>query len=152
MTHHPRNALKSIAAGVLGSFVSRNNDFNGYWAIGQLYSLALKSRGKTVSISLTGDSGVPRGTLPGALEFKYGEMFFNLLARWAIQKDCIKTATIILEFECDMPSSQVLANNGKPFRATFAVETDYGQCFQLQYSGACWSHNPARESRSTRGR
>lgn len=67
MIHHPRNALKSIAAGVLGSFVSRNNDFNGYWAIGQLYSIALRSPARTVSISLTGDSGVPRGTLAGVL-------------------------------------------------------------------------------------
>jgi hypothetical protein len=28
--------LKSVAAGLLGSFVSRNNDIGGYWGIGVL--------------------------------------------------------------------------------------------------------------------
>jgi len=31
-----RSELKGIAIAINGSFVSRNNDFNGYWSIGQI--------------------------------------------------------------------------------------------------------------------
>jgi hypothetical protein len=37
----PRGArLTNIARGLCGSFVSRNNDLDGYWSIGKLRSLA----------------------------------------------------------------------------------------------------------------
>jgi len=36
-----RRELKGIANAINESFINRNNDFKGYWTIGQLKSLAL---------------------------------------------------------------------------------------------------------------
>jgi hypothetical protein len=41
-----RKALKNVCSGILGSFVSRNNDCEGYWGMGILYRFA-KERGKS---------------------------------------------------------------------------------------------------------
>ena len=35
-----RNKLRGVAHAVLGSFISRNNDIDGYWALGLLRSFA----------------------------------------------------------------------------------------------------------------
>lgn len=44
--------LGSLASGMLHSFVSRNNDLDGYWGIGVLYLYAQQVGDLTVSIDL----------------------------------------------------------------------------------------------------
>jgi hypothetical protein len=47
-----RKAFQDAARGLLGAFVSRNNDVGGYWAIGKLYAHARRSRSPEVRIDL----------------------------------------------------------------------------------------------------
>lgn len=47
-----RRIFKSIAHNLLGSFVSRNHDFNGYWALGQLYTISHEAQTLCVVIDL----------------------------------------------------------------------------------------------------
>ena len=39
-----RKDLKGIAGGIASSFISRNNDINGYWALGILYKRATEKK------------------------------------------------------------------------------------------------------------
>lgn len=47
-----RKEFKTIANGLLSSFISRNNDVYGYWGIGKLYSHMLKSKMMILEIDL----------------------------------------------------------------------------------------------------
>ena len=47
-----RKLLKNIANGIINSFISRNNDVYGYWGIGKLCSLMIKSKSMTIEIDL----------------------------------------------------------------------------------------------------
>jgi hypothetical protein len=47
-----RRELNGIAGNLLGSFVSRNNEVAGYWAIGKLCAIALQTANGEISIEL----------------------------------------------------------------------------------------------------
>lgn len=51
-----RKELGNIAQGIVSSFVSRNNDYDGYWELAKLYDLSKDSDGGEVSIDLLGKS------------------------------------------------------------------------------------------------
>ena len=48
-----RSELQGIANALNENFVSRNNDVNGYWAMGQLNSLATDTRTTSMHFYLT---------------------------------------------------------------------------------------------------
>lgn len=56
--------LTNVASGLCGSFASRNNDLDGYWAIGKLHSLAERNGQTTVLLDL-----LELSTQPSASEF-----------------------------------------------------------------------------------
>lgn len=51
--------LKNIVNGILSSFISRNNDVGGYWGIGKIYSLMIKSKSLSVEIDLINKTILP---------------------------------------------------------------------------------------------
>ena len=56
----PRGAhLTNVASNLCGSFASRNNDLDGYWAIGKLRSLAERNGQTTVLLDLLASSTQP---------------------------------------------------------------------------------------------
>jgi len=69
--------LKGAALGVLGSFVSRNNDVDGYWGIGKLYSHALRTDAKTIAIDLVGRTITPPSDEFRSMVSRYSEAFLG---------------------------------------------------------------------------
>jgi len=67
-----RGELKCLADGLIDSFMSRNNDSAGYWALGLLYSHALELQKKIVTLTLLGGESTPANSLCEALGTKYG--------------------------------------------------------------------------------
>lgn len=49
-----RTEFKGITHSLNGSFVSRNNEFGGYWAMGQLKSFASEKRLTSLTFTLRG--------------------------------------------------------------------------------------------------
>ncbi|MDK9686216.1 hypothetical protein Q9247_16580 [Halomonas meridiana] len=47
-----RKELKNISQGLVNSFVSRNNDYDGYWELAKLYDLAIAYDGVEIEIDL----------------------------------------------------------------------------------------------------
>jgi hypothetical protein len=136
--------LKGFAYGVLGSFVSRNNDVSGYWGIGKLYSHALRNGVKSVKIDL-----LSRDISPYDEEFKqiiseYSEMLMKNCAKRNIPLSWVQEVHVYVEF------NEELNRRGNPFRCTCEITTDLGRKFAAQVLGRCGPHNPALESKSTR--
>ena len=148
----PRRAeLKSVASGVLGSFVSRNNDCFGYWAIGLLYERALEASNKEISFNLVGvgdKEHVP--ALDTALRSKYCEMLAGLMSRRSLPASWVKAADITIKFEFAGKVGRILARLEMPYMAQLSITTDVGKNLSVRHIGACWPHEPNREYRSGR--
>lgn len=54
-----RKQLKNLAYGIAGRFTSRNNDLNGYWALGILYSAAEDAGTNRVRLDIISQTATP---------------------------------------------------------------------------------------------
>lgn len=54
-----RKELKNISRGLVNSFVSRNNDYDGYWELAKLYDLSVENGGVEVEIDLLSGTTKP---------------------------------------------------------------------------------------------
>ncbi|AZO14063.1 hypothetical protein EJ069_04620 [Mesorhizobium sp. M2A.F.Ca.ET.043.05.1.1] len=141
-----RRAFKGIAADAAASFISRNNDLHGYWAIGKLHSLAREHSTTKILIELL-------GRLPEALsEFasiaaRYGSMVETQAASKALT---IRSCKIEVEF--DLPKTQQCLVGETGFICTVTIVDDRGQAWSHDASGCSRPHDPKRELRSSRVR
>jgi hypothetical protein len=146
-----RGELKCVADGVLGSFVSRNNDCDGYWAIGLLYGRALEASRNEVSFNLMGErEEVPDLALDAALRTKYREMLDKLMSGRSLPANWVKSASINLSFEHPGKIGRALARLERPYLAQLSITTELGKTLVVEHIGACWPHEPSREYRSGR--
>jgi hypothetical protein len=146
-----RSEVKCVADGVLGSFVSRNNDCAGYWAIGLLYRRALGACSNGTSFTLVGVGDEAHDlAIDTELQAKYRELLAKLMAGRSLPANWIKSAKITVHFEYAGEFRRVLAKLEKPYLAQLSVTTDLGKIFTVEHLGACWPHEPTRESRSGR--
>ena len=145
-----RGELKCIADGLLGSFVSRNNDYCGFWSLGLLYARALERHERTYSLALLGVGPEPDDDLSHALAAKYRAFLLEHMSRRVIPREWIEAAGLSIAFECPAAPANVFVPRARPYLAELVMHTGAGKSISLSRAGYCWPHNPDRGSRSTR--
>src|SRR6476661_5746251 len=90
--------LTNIAAGLCGSFASRNNDLAGYWAIGKLRSLAEQYSQSAVSLDLLAPSIQPSSPEFAQMLADYHLLLRKLASRSGILLETINAAYITVDF------------------------------------------------------
>ncbi|USX13581.1 hypothetical protein NHH88_28680 [Oxalobacteraceae bacterium OTU3CAMAD1] len=92
--------LRHIAGGLAGSFVRRNNDVGGQWALGLLYRDAPQDQ--RVQLNLLEHTTIPSTNIARQVARNYGEF----LRRAAIKKDVpleeLAEAKVELSFDADL--------------------------------------------------
>jgi hypothetical protein len=146
-----RRELKGIVAGLLGSFVSRNNDVAGFWAIGKLHSYARNHQTSEVLLDLLAQSVVPSSTELQPMLKKYGASLESRIASCGLSSENVLKAVVRLAFDAavsdDRPPSSL---PGTPFRCTVELADDLGRIYSQSHLGVARPHDSARETRSTR--
>lgn len=90
--------LKTIAGGLAGSFISRNNDFESRWALGLLYDLAhQRNADLRLTISLM-PGAKTQSALEQSLNKSYYEKLLGHLKRQNISKEVVEFAQVTLNF------------------------------------------------------
>jgi hypothetical protein len=145
-----RGKLEDVAAGILGSFVSRNNDVGGYWGLGLLRSLADRQRTSTLRLDLLGQGVEPSDRLIAAIAAKYREALQRQLARRGIAKDVVTEAEIQIDFNAEASIFSSLPTYGEPTRCSIRLLDDRGREYRRSLRTACSPHDPRRESRRRR--
>jgi hypothetical protein len=146
-----RRKINGVVAGILGSFVSRNNDIGGYWAIGKLYEHARKNQTHNLTIDLATSE-----ILPDGLEFRpmvrgYSSRLADRLAYYAVPMEFISIARIALAFDAAVLAARPPSSMpGMPFRCTLEVIDKLGRGFAASHVGVARPHNPLKETRSAR--
>ena len=142
--------LRDVAAGMLGAFVSRNNDIDGYWALGMLCADHRDGGGAT-HLMLHERRALPATPSAGLTTEKFADRLGVMLAHHGFVPADLAAATITVEFDI---AAQIPAGHwplsGKPFRCTVVLTDRPGRTFIASDIGRCAQHNAAAERRSTR--
>lgn len=149
----PRRAhLKNIASGLCGSFVSRNNDLDGYWSIGKLRLLAEQHRRTHLSLDLRARSIDPSSSEFSAVLARYGRLLEKLAERSRFPLEKITAACITMDFAPEpWPRPRYIdAQWGDQFVLTVTVTADGKAAGIVRYASYCRAHDPDKESQSTR--
>jgi len=91
-----RKLFKNIANGVLSSFVSRNNDVQGYWGIGKLYSLMINKDTYEIEIDLIKQNIAPSNSEFNDMIKYFSQQLFNQMFKQNLKRSFLKEAKIEL--------------------------------------------------------
>ncbi|WP_373989579.1 hypothetical protein [Duganella sp. BuS-21] len=144
--------LTNIANGLCGSFTSRNNELDGYWAIGKLRSLAEKYGQTTVLLNFLTSSIHPPASEFAPMLARYRNLLAKLAEVSRIPLEEITTAHIMLDF-APPPWPRIIYYKlqwGDQFTLTVTINADHRAVGSVRHAGYCRPHNPVQEIRSIR--
>jgi len=145
-----RGKLTAVAAGLLGSFVSRNNDVDGYWALGQLRSLSDTLQVPQIRFDLMLGTAMPDGVISRRVAAAYREALLRQLRCRAISIERLSAARVLLDFA---PGRAIredsFASYGEPFTCIVEIEDERGRIYTRSYAGRCAPHDRL-ENKSSR--
>jgi len=146
-----RKELKGISAGIAQSFISRNNDIDGYWAMGVIYKEAFINGNKFVLDLFTGKS-IPRVKYIKRVADRYQNYLTSQLEKKGLEIFQVIGATLEIEFNISNMPKQIYYNHnfGEPFLVRVLITDDLKKNHIFEQYGWCRKHNPLTEQRSTR--
>jgi len=141
--------FKNIASGLIGSFISRNNDVLGYWGIGKLYSHMLLTKTMQIDIDLINRTMTPYSNEFDLLINDYSNRLLNKMSRLGMHQNYMTSAKIILKgFMNDRPSIRYAPHK---MNCTVVIVDDLNRKHKLSVDVWCREHNKLKEFKSTRG-
>lgn len=146
-----RKELKNIAQGIVRSFVSRNNDYDGYWELAKLYDLSMSNSGAEISIDLLGLTIKPYSELFEPLAYLWQKKFFKMLESGSIPNKWISSAFIYARF--DVEYQEHLHSSGmygEPCTCQCVIVTDSGSKYTVSAGTQCMPFSRAWFQPSTR--
>ncbi len=142
--------LRGVAAGLAGSFVSRNNDSGGYWALGKLRSLASQVGTAEVRIQIK-PLVVGGAPLISEIGTRYSEMLERLVAKAGCPSDSVERAEIVVYLAVDHPAAVAERDTwGDPVVCDVTLVDRDGRQASARRVTVCGPHDPRLERRSTR--
>ncbi|POW55637.1 hypothetical protein C3408_17180 [Candidatus Pantoea alvi] len=147
-----RSELKGIANALNGSFVSRNNDFRGYWSIGQLKSLAIDMGLTAMVFPLDRSEAAAGYHLQSYMVQHYAGMLERLLIKQHIPGYWVSEAIIMIDFKADAKHAGLndYSASGEPYCCTCQITDDSGRNYSSIIYGRCLRHSVKHELKSTR--
>lgn len=138
-----RKKLRHVAAGLLASFISRNNDLAGYWAPGLLYREC--GADLCVRLNLLAPGAAPSPRIATAAARQYAEFLRRALIRHGLQLEQLAHAEIELRFDADIALNDVGRGwIGEPFVCTVTLTAQDGRAARAQGIRRCARYEPGR--------
>jgi len=140
-------ALQGLVNTLADTFVSRNNDVCGYWALGMLYLEVSNDGGNTVDLALLSGFDSPQ-TVAGSLQRTFNARLTGYAAKQGV---CLSEGRISAAFGVTGDVKQARScGYGDRFQLDFVLKDTRGRVAVACRTGRCRPHNPQIESRSTR--
>lgn len=137
--------LRHLAAGLLASFISRNNDVEGYWAPGMLYA---QLPGSAVRLDLLRWNAEPASAAAVTVARNYGERLRRALPKISLAGDELTEAAIEVVFDTAPSVPTVLFfTSGEPFDCVITLRNRHGQQVVRRAHGRCRRLEPGLFSR-----
>jgi len=147
-----RRELTGIADAVASSFASRNNDVNGYWALGQLYRRVIEGGSLQVTVGLVPQDEREAGEPMASVGTAYRQFLIAQLGKRGLPDSWVASASVDVQFESATAMPEFLGTYAgcRPFRCQVVLVDDQARQHKATSNGWCWPHDPARETQSTR--
>jgi hypothetical protein len=145
-----RRELLDVAAAIAGSFVSRNNDVNGYWSLGLLRSYADYHNLRCLRFDILAPDAIQDSELLNLISDRYRSFLARQLTVRKIARATVSRAEVALTFDPEAPNVPADPTYGAPFSCLVRLTDHSGREFQRRLLGCCNPHNPLRELRSSR--
>ncbi len=143
-----RKEMGALVNDIAQSLNSRNNDYLGYWATGQLYKLAKDNDFLQVKIDVLNGDVVPFSEHIQKIVDTYRDKLQKQLKARKL-KQCTVSA-FILEFEFEQARDPVLHRwvcPGKPYILSVTIRSNLGQIYIGRVGGYCNPHDKTKEQR-----
>lgn len=144
-----RRKFNHTAAGLLGKFVSRNNDYQGYWALGVLYTEA-RASAMRVELDLLRVHALPEAPACVSVARSYATFLGSALAEHGLTPQALAAATVSIEFGLSLPQRPRYIPCGDPFVCSFRILSGDGREFTCRKTGYCLPHDQFAGIRSAR--
>jgi len=142
-----RKLFKNIAYGLISSFISRNNDVSGYWGIGKLYSLMIKSDKFKIEINLVKKSISTSNSEFNDMIHSFSQKLFNQMDKQNLQRSLLKKASIELISGPENISSSIRKTALTKMKCKITI-TDYlDKSYTAERDVLCRKHRPRLENR-----
>lgn len=147
-----RIELQGIANALNESFISRNNDFAGYWAIGQLKSFSINNTLSSIIFSLTAPATNTIFNLQNYIVLHYSKKLAYLLKKQQIPDCWVHKISITIDFSVNAKHEQLrdYPTSGEPFQCCCKITDDTGRVYTSIRYGRCQPHSRVNELKSFR--
>ena len=147
-----RRELNGVVAGLASSFISRNNDVDGYWSVGLLRSFADQHQLQTLRFDILNGPTQPDDPLLVRVCCAYQTALARQLVARSIDRPVIVEAEILVSFDsAGSRTTARAATYGSPFSCSVRLLDDHKKEHRKTLFAHCAPHDPRRESKSTRG-
>jgi hypothetical protein len=145
-----RKEFKTVADGLISSFVSRNNDVYGYWGIGKLYSHMLSSGSMKLTIDLIDRIMEPNNEEFAILISEYSERLRSQIKSRGINDKFLKNAVLTLVGYPNEPSPYLGKMAPNRVHCKLLITDDLAKDHSSEANSWCREHNPDNDSKSNR--
>ena len=145
-----RRKLNHLSAGLLDTFISRYNDYEGYWAFGVLYREAQVSANR-IELDLLAGTAQPEAPAGCSVARTYAQYLRQAAAKLGVGLDELESAMIGIEFGLPpVPRDPNLFQVGEPFTCTLRLVTRDGRNASRHKLSHCKPWDAFGGRRSTR--
>ncbi|KQQ45115.1 hypothetical protein ASF61_21025 [Duganella sp. Leaf126] len=137
-----RSRLKHSAAGLLSRFVGRNNDYQGFWALGLLYR-GVQVPPWHIELDLLSGTASPINAIAACIAARESAYLRAALSKQMLDWQCLQRASLTLQFNADVSVRYTGANPaGEPFLCTVELVLATGQSASSSVTGRCAAWAP----------
>jgi hypothetical protein len=148
-----RKELKGIAAGIAGKFVSRNNDIDGYWAMGILYEMTSEGNASKFTLDILSGQSTPKCKYSKTIAEPIVEYLHREIEKRGWDVRLVIEATVEVNFD-----DQTEERNygfykdtwGEPYLCRVVIKDKETKMYTFEVKGWCGRHDPKKERRSER--
>ena len=144
--------LKGIAAGLANTFISRNNDIDGFWGLGVIYSEVNELGYDKVIFSLLDNSASIEVKCSSVVTKGYREIAERMLTHAGFVLEEVTTIQIELHFNQKYEATlhHPPLTWGDPFSCCVKITDIYNREREFTNYGWCGLHDSSKERRSIR--
>lgn len=145
-----RKEFKTIADGLVSSFVSRNNDVYGYWGIGKLYSHMVSTRSMELKIDLLQRTIEPKNEEFKILINEFANRLMNQIKNRRLNNEFLKKAELTIIGFPNEPSPYFGRMAPNKVNCRLVIVDDLHRKYMSEANTWCREHNAENELKSTR--
>jgi hypothetical protein len=135
-----RSRLKHGASGLLARFISRNNDYQGFWTLGVLYS-SVREAPCRVELNLISGDAYPTNKIATSVAAEQSAFLRTALSKQNVTWNSVKRATLTVQFNAGVQVGYT-GTRGEPFICTVDLESVAGQSATVGIVGRCTAWAP----------